>query len=158
MDKKIIICEKCKSGFDSVRMTMLAGDEAKLEPGIKAGQWECSRCKHIFFANEKMIVTPGPLHEEFSRDNYWARIHFESNDKSKKTVVLICASSEYLWDLFRAKKVSEVKLDEWHKQIIKKWENRGENIFNKPVQYDVYANTDEGKINGLDFLKKDIKS
>ncbi len=65
MDQKIIVCEKCKKDSDSIRMTMLAGDDKKLEPGTKVGQWKCARCGCVFSANEKMfLVVPFQKSEE----------------------------------------------------------------------------------------------
>ena len=96
------------------------------------------------------------MHEDSNRDNYWSRIYFESYDQQKKSVVLICASREYLWDIFRARNFEEVKLEQWFKNVIKKWESLGEEIFKKEIHYDVYAETPEGEINGLEFLEKEI--
>jgi len=97
------------------------------------------------------------LREEFRRDTYWTRINISSDDDSKKTTVLVCASHEYLWDLFEAREIEQVKFDVWLDKVVKKWEAMKEEVFNAPVHYDVYANTKEGMENGDKFLKEEVK-
>lgn len=103
-----------------------------------------------------MRITQESLHEESSRMTYWSRIHFESDDGLCRSTVLFCSSHEYLWDLFRAHDKNEVKFDEWQKAVVQKWKNLGEAIFAAPVHYDVYVNSDDGKVNGLKFLKEEV--
>jgi len=103
-----------------------------------------------------MKVTIEKLREDFSRDTYWTRIYFESDDHQKESTVLICASREYLWDLFKARKPEEVKLEQWLQDAIKKWGFLGDKIFERKVYYDVYAETAEGRVNGLEFLKNEV--
>jgi len=103
-----------------------------------------------------MKIEKEMLRDDFHRDTYWSRIHFESDDGTKRSTVLFCASHEYLWDLFRARKFEEVQLNRWHESVIKKWEKVGDKVFKKAVHYDVYSNTNEGKVNGFDFLKNEI--
>jgi hypothetical protein len=103
-----------------------------------------------------MKITPEKIKEDFKRDTYWLRVYFISDDESRKSTLLVCSSREYLWDLFGARKPEEVKMNQWLAEVIKKWESLGDTIFNSPVQYDVYANTLEGKKNGLKFLKEEI--
>ncbi len=103
-----------------------------------------------------MNIKPEKIKEEFTKDTYWTRIHFESEDKSQKSTLLVCASREYLWDLFGARKPEEVKIDQWLQGVIKKWESMADIIFNNKVHYDVYANTPEGSKNGLKFLKEEV--
>ncbi len=52
---KIIICKKCKKDSDSVILSFFPGDENKLEPGTKVGQWKCKRCRRIVPPSEKMF-------------------------------------------------------------------------------------------------------
>lgn len=63
MDKKIIVCEKCKRDSDTILFTPLVGDEKVINPNIKPvySQYKCERCGRILLANEKMfVVTPFP--------------------------------------------------------------------------------------------------
>jgi|GEM_PF-1347410 len=103
-----------------------------------------------------MKITSEKIKEEFARDTYWTRLYIESEDGGKKSTVLVCASREYLWDLFGAKKPEEVKMDQWLNEVIKKWESLRETVFNNSVHYDVYTNTREGAVNGLKFLKEEV--
>jgi len=102
-----------------------------------------------------MKTIKGSLKEDINRDLYWSRIIFLSNDKSKKTQVFACSSIEYLEDLFRVsgrEHLAEKQKNKWLESVVKKWSSFGEDIFNRDVHYDVYANTKEGEANGLDYL------
>ena len=100
-----------------------------------------------------MNITKKRVKEDFNRDTYWTRIHFESDDKKHESTVLVCASWEYLMDTNRINEVKDNHLDQWREAVIRKWNSLGNKIFNKKVHYDIYANTPEGEINGLEFLK-----
>lgn len=102
-----------------------------------------------------MKVTKGQLRNHFSRDTYWSRIHFDSDD-GQHSVVLISASAEYFWNLFKTRDFKEDDLEKWYATIIEKWQKYGEKVFEKPVHYDVYATTAVGKENGYEFLKNEI--
>src|SRR3989338_6440798 len=102
-----------------------------------------------------MKVTPEKLREEFDRDTYWARIHFVS-DEQKESAVLVCASHEYFWDIFKTKDYTEEMLKKWYESVVSKWKNTGEKIFEKPVHYDVYATSQLGIQNGIDFLENEV--
>jgi len=104
-----------------------------------------------------MKIIKEKIREDFKRDIYWTRIHFESEDKKNKSTLIVCASWEYILDINRINDVRDFHLNNWLKDVIKKWESLGGDIFNRPIYYDVYANTDEGRENGLEFLKKEIK-
>ncbi len=104
-----------------------------------------------------MKIIKEKIREDFKRDTYWTRIHFESEDKKNKSTVVTCASWEYIMDINGVNDVRTIHLNQWLKSVTKKWESLGEGIFDKSIHYDVYANTDEGKENGLKFLKKEIK-
>lgn len=104
-----------------------------------------------------MKIKKEKLHENFKRDTYWTRIYFESEDKERKSVVLVCVSEEYIWDLFGAREPEKVKLEQWLEGIVKKWDSLSDKIFDKEIHYDVYTNTPEGMTNGLEFLQKEIK-
>ena len=60
MNKKVIVCEKCKKNYDVVRLAPLVGDEKLLQAGTKVGQWKCARCDRTLIANEKMFVVTPP--------------------------------------------------------------------------------------------------
>lgn len=104
----------------------------------------------------KLIHTE--IHSDLHRQTYWGSIHFENDDGSQKTKVLFSASYEFIWDFSNALTVEGVKLDEWNKELIQKWREMGDNIYEKLIHYDVYANTEEGMQNGLEFLKNEATS
>ena len=100
-----------------------------------------------------MKIQAGTIHEEFSRDTYWARIRFESDDGSKKSTVITCASHEYLWDKLGVRDLSKEDLKGWLNAVVEKWKNKGDSILKEAVHFDIYANTEEGIENGLIFLR-----
>jgi len=84
----------------------------------------------------------------------WARVFFISDDQKKSTTVLVYASEEYLED---NKIFIKSEKDKWLQGVIKKLEVLGNEIFKKEIYYNVYANDNDGKANGLIFLKNKIK-
>jgi len=95
-----------------------------------------------------MEIKKGPLHKEFHNGTYWARVYFKLKDRESK--LLICGSEEYFND-------NDIKPEVWYQNVVEKWKAFGDKIFKKEVHYDVYAISDKGKINGLDFLQNKIK-
>lgn len=83
----------------------------------------------------------------------WARVSFISDDQKKKTTVLVYVSEDYLDD----NKILKNEKDEWFQGVMKKWEGLGDKIFEKEVYCDVYANDNNGEVNGLKFLKNEIR-
>lgn len=96
------------------------------------------------------------LINDFHRDTYWTRLHVESDDGVKKSTILLCASHEYFWDLFKSRDFSEEQLTEWLNKRIEEWKNKGERILDTSVHRKVYATTIEGEKNGYEFLLKEI--
>jgi len=96
--------------------------------------------------------------EDTSRDLYWGRIYFTSDDGLKQSKVLFCASIEYLQQLFKKDSFQNADFELWLEEIIKKWSKLNDDIFNQDVHYDIYATTKEGEANGLDFLLGKAKS
>ncbi|MCK9445274.1 hypothetical protein M0Q50_00090 [bacterium] len=90
------------------------------------------------------------------RDTYWTRVYISSNDESQKTKLLICVSHEYIFSLFNTTELDEAKINQWFEGVIKKWELQEETIFNKEINFDIYANTLEGRERGLKFLKENV--
>ena len=105
-----------------------------------------------------MKIIKGKIKENFDRDVYWTRIIFESEDGGRRTKVLAIASWEYLLDSNRSSEVKDIHLEQWMESVMNKWKSQGDNIFAKKLYYDVYANTDEGRLNGLEFLKEIVAS
>lgn len=102
-----------------------------------------------------MKTLRGSVKEDFDRDLYWTKIVFLSDDETKKTSVFVCASQEYLDDFYRIAgtlRPEQKHLDDLVKRVVAKWSTLGEDVFKQDVHYDVYANTQEGEANGLDFL------
>lgn len=108
-----------------------------------------------------MKTIKGKIIEDIDRDLYWTRVVFLNDDESQKTQVLTCASLEYLEDLYRignGTKLAETHLAEWLDNVIKKWLLLDKDLFKQDIHYDVYANTEEGEANGLDFLMEKAQS
>lgn len=105
-----------------------------------------------------MNIKKGKIREDINRDIYRARVYFESDDRKHASTVLACASWEYILDSNRINEVEAKHLNQWLEEVIKKWRSFGDKIFEKERHYDVYANTPEGEVNGLEFLQKEINS
>lgn len=104
-----------------------------------------------------MKILKGKLFEESSRDLYWTRIIILSDDESKHTKIFVCSSLEYLNDLYRVPyngKLTDENINNWFSLVVEKWSKLGPNIFDQDTHYDIYTNTKEGEINGLNFLIK----
>ena len=100
-------------------------------------------------------VSIEPVKEEFSRDTYWTRVHLQA-DHDRDTSVLVCASLEFLWNQYGKREFTQEFLAQWAATVADQWKARGETLLDKPVHYAVYAVTEEGEMNGLEFLKKEI--
>lgn len=109
-----------------------------------------------------MKIIKGEIKEDSRRDLYWTRITFVSDNDSKKTQILTCASSEYLSDFLKIpidqdQKLQKEHFEKWLKLVEKKWLKLNEDIFNQDAHYDVYAISQEGEANGYNFLLKLVK-
>jgi len=103
-----------------------------------------------------MKIEQGPLKEEFSRDLYWIKILFTSDD-AKTSQILASASWEYLYRFYKLGqngKISDANTNDWIKRVIEKWSKLKEEVFNTDTHYDVYATTPDGEARGLEFLLK----
>jgi len=99
-----------------------------------------------------MLLKTGKVREDFARDTYWFKMRYI--DENRKAVILVCASWEYLSDYYKVTSLKVKHLDDWRMRTILIWQKKNNTIFGKKIHYDVYANTEEGKRNGLEFLKK----
>lgn len=81
---------------------------------------------------------------------------FSTDDDKKKTQVFAGASSEYLSDEYKCKfnNPTPANLNELKNKIIKKWQEVGNNIFDRKIYYDSYATSNEGDANLINFLTK----
>ena len=93
---------------------------------------------------------------DFNTKIIWTRIYIESDDGYKKTTILVAVLRLYYMDYPGVKKVEDFPFDQWIKDVAGKWEKLGDQIFEHSVNYDVYANTVEGRQNGFNFLKNKI--
>ncbi len=93
------------------------------------------------------------LKNDFSRDIYWTQIYVFSDDEKLVSRILICASYEFFCNLLKKTTFNENELENWKKEIVKKWVDKGDNLLDKDIHYDVYSTTEEGEDNGLNFLK-----
>jgi len=98
------------------------------------------------------------IKEDIDRDLYWSRIYFFSDDNSKESKVLVCASFEYFQQLLKKDSFQEDDFNSWLQGIVEKWTKLKDEIFNQDIHYDVYATTKEGEAKGLDFLLEKAKS
>lgn len=103
-----------------------------------------------------MEVIKGRLHRDNSRDNYWARILFKSPENKGETFLYVCASYEYLHYTFNLNKFDDRELERWVDDVVVEWKTKGDAIFKKPFHLDVKAITEEGRLNGINFLKGEI--
>ncbi|MCJ7507977.1 MAG: hypothetical protein MUO85_04510 [candidate division Zixibacteria bacterium] len=101
-----------------------------------------------------MKITREKIKKDSNRDVFWTKIIFESKEGGRRSKVLASASWEYIIDKNRISEVRDIHLEQWIESVINKWESKGDSIFDKKVHYDVYANTNEGKVSGLEFLKE----
>lgn len=102
-----------------------------------------------------MNIIIGSVKEDFSRDLFWTRIVFRSDDEKEKTQILVCASQEYLEDLYKlsgGQGLNQEHFDKWLQSVVEKWKKLKNSLFEKDVHYDVYSNTEKGEANGIDFL------
>jgi len=100
-----------------------------------------------------MKIESAKLKDDFHGDIYWTKLYIISDDGSKTTAVLIGASHEFLWDLFKTKDLDKVKLGEWLNNLEQEWNGKDDTIFSKLVHYQPYATTQESKANVLEFLE-----
>ena len=104
-----------------------------------------------------MKIIKGKIHQDFSRDLYWARLDVQSDDGKLKTAVFTCASHEYLWDTLKKKDFTDEETENvWLDKVAEFYSSQGPSIFNNQIHYHVKATTQEGEQNGYEFLKKDL--
>lgn len=104
-----------------------------------------------------MKTIKGSVSGDFSRDLFWTKIIFLSDDEKKKSKVFACASQEYLEDFYQLRggeELNKEQTDNWLNSVIKKWSILGDKIFNQDVHYDVYYDNRDGEATGLNFLLK----
>jgi hypothetical protein len=87
-----------------------------------------------------------------SRDTYWTRLWFKSQDDQRETSIFICASHEYLGTVFRTDAFDSAILNRWADSEVIEWRTKGEQIFETTQHFEVKAVTDEGHQKGLTFL------
>ncbi len=95
------------------------------------------------------------IHYEVLKMVYWVRVHLTLEDR--QSVVLVCASKNYISDLFKlTSPIQEADQKAWMTEVLKDLKAEGEVLLNNDVNYRVYSFTNEGRINGLEFLKNEI--
>lgn len=80
------------------------------------------------------------------------RVRYSAGDQ--RSVVLVGASEEYLWDQLHTNDLKREAVDRWRNTIVKKWNDLGEKIFKRPVWYDTYAHEAIGHENIQKFLEE----
>jgi hypothetical protein len=102
-----------------------------------------------------MKVTFPTIKYDDSRDTYWAKVKITSEKEDKATMLLFCASYEYVGE--ELKITNEEKIRKWfNNDILKNLTEKGDVIFRKPYHFDVRAVTSEGYTNGLTFLQNQL--
>lgn len=101
-----------------------------------------------------MNVINTKITEVPERELYWTRIIFTERDR--KSVVYTSCSKEYLEANYKEK--TKESLSNWQETVIKKWKALGKVIFDQGIHFDIYAQTNEGEANGLDFLLKKVQA
>ena len=102
-----------------------------------------------------MKVEKKEVEENFSKDLFWTRTIFTSDDDLEKSEVLMGASQEYFdesQELSGNQKLTKEILDKWLNIAISKWLKLGKEIFEQDVHFDFYATSQEGEANGIRFL------
>ncbi len=103
-----------------------------------------------------MEIVKGTLHRDNSRDNYWSRVLLKSPENKGETFLYVCASYEYLNYRLNIDTFSDQALQGWVDDVVVEWTAKGDSIFKKPFHLDVKAITEEGRLNGLNYLKKEV--
>ncbi|MFH1193512.1 MAG: nucleotide exchange factor GrpE [bacterium] len=99
-----------------------------------------------------MKIEYSPINTDHGRDLYSGRIDFISDDE-KKVRIFICVSYEYLSQKLSLGDISEDNISKWMKdEPTKKWEKMGTALFGQDLYYDIYAISEKGKENGLEYL------
>jgi len=102
-----------------------------------------------------MKVAKGTIKRDSNRDSYWTRVKLTSSE-NKNTLLLVCASHEYLGSVLNTNKFNDTRLNGWVDNVIKEWELKGNAIFRKPVHFEVKTVTEDGYKKGVEFLKQQI--
>ncbi len=103
-----------------------------------------------------MKVVLEKVRREFHRDVYWTKLHLISDDGTEETLVIMCASFEYLSQYFKKHKFTDFELEEWSASVSEKWKNQTGNIFSKNEYFDIYTTTEEGYTSTLLFLEEEV--
>lgn len=103
-----------------------------------------------------MLIVTQKIENDFHRDSHWTRIYLKSDDNQKQSVVLICASHEFLEDELKTNIYTQEQLTNWFEGVAANWSSKGESVFDKSVHYVVYAMSDEGYKNGEAFLRSEV--
>lgn len=104
-----------------------------------------------------MIIKLEDVYLKDSEEIYWTRIEFTSEDRKNVATVVAGASKEYITDhlnICKDKKITDSDLDKWRNDVVDKWKNIGDSIFQKNRLNDPYANNRDGLNNVLNFLEK----
>ncbi len=83
----------------------------------------------------------------------WTRIYAESDDGKKKATILVGASRQYRLYYPGVKTIEDFPFDKWIEDVVDKWKNLGDKIFEEMMHYDVYANNIDGEDNVRKFLR-----
>ncbi len=101
-----------------------------------------------------MRIVTGALHRDFSRDNYWTKVGLVSDASEKKTDIYLCASYEYLSEKLNTDNLSDAVVNDWVLTAVADIQKKGNDLFTEPAHIEVRAITDDGKANGITFLKE----
>jgi hypothetical protein len=105
-----------------------------------------------------MQLTPEKVYYEVPRKFYWTRIHAVKDDGSEATIV-VGASRNFLNDYFQIPSgdgIREEHKNKWLERALADVHKKPADIENVATYYKVYSMTEEGRANGLNFLREEV--
>ncbi|MDP2655703.1 MAG: hypothetical protein Q8P17_04250 [bacterium] len=105
-----------------------------------------------------MQLTPEEVYYEVPRKFYWTRIYAVKDDGSEATIV-VGASRNFLNDYFRipsGEGIREEHKNQWLERALADVDEKSESIEKGATHYKVYSMTEEGRANGLKFLREEV--
>jgi hypothetical protein len=98
----------------------------------------------------------GKIHDHFNRDVWWSKITITSEDNLRESEVFMCVSEEYLMEKYNTNNLTSEQINLWFRDISEEYIKIDDSIFEHKYYSVVYATTEEGRINGDEFLKNEI--
>lgn len=103
-----------------------------------------------------MQIITDTIHNHNQRDSYWTKVRIVSNDHSRETALIVCASHEFLSEELKTDQFTNNAVQSWLSKVTEEWSKKGELVFHKPLHLDVRTVTDDGYKKTLEFLREEI--